>query len=43
MSQLQGALQRGDWVFNFFYVVLIIFFCYFYTAVTFQPVDVADN
>ena len=23
--------------------LLIIFFCYFYTAVTFQPVDVADN
>src|SRR6185436_20006635 len=32
MSQLQAALQRGDWVFNTFYVVLIIFFCYFYTA-----------
>ncbi len=25
------------------YVVLIIFFCYFYTAVVFNPVDVADN
>ncbi|MCB1155280.1 preprotein translocase subunit SecY, partial [bacterium] len=23
--------------------VLIVFFCYFYTAVTFNPVDVADN
>ncbi len=43
MSGLQTMLQRGDWLFNFFYVVLIIFFCYFYTAVTFQPVDVADN
>jgi preprotein translocase subunit SecY len=43
MAQLQSMLQRGDWLFNTFYVVLIIFFCYFYTAVTFQPVDVADN
>jgi preprotein translocase subunit SecY len=43
MSQLQTLLQRGDWLFNTFYVLLIIFFCYFYTAVTFQPVDVADN
>ncbi|MEO6419593.1 MAG: preprotein translocase subunit SecY [Polyangiaceae bacterium] len=43
MSALQGMLQRGDWVFNMFYVGLIIFFCYFYTAVTFQAVDVADN
>jgi preprotein translocase subunit SecY len=25
------------------YVVMIIFFCYFYTAVTFNPIDVADN
>ncbi len=25
------------------YVVLIVFFCFFYTAVTFNPVDVADN
>ena len=29
--------------FNTVYVALIIFFCFFYTAVTFQPVDVADN
>ncbi len=43
MSQLQSMLQRGDWAFNTFYVLLIIFFCHFYTAVTFQPVDVADN
>src|ERR1700733_4026862 len=43
MAQLQGMLQRGDWLFNTFYVLLIIFFCYFYTAVTFQAVDVADN
>jgi len=25
------------------YIILIIFFCYFYTAVHFNPVDVADN
>lgn len=33
-------------VFNLYtvmYVLLIIFFCYFYTAVTFNPVDTADN
>src|SRR3984957_11696952 len=43
MSAVQGMLQRGDWMFNTFYVLLIVFFCYFYTAVTFQAVDVADN
>jgi preprotein translocase subunit SecY len=40
---LQEALARGDWLFNSIYVGLIIFFCYFYTAVTFQAVDVAEN
>ena len=43
MQALQGMLNRGDWMFNVVYVSLIIFFCYFYTAVTFQAVDVADN
>ncbi len=29
--------------YNVMYIVLIVFFCYFYTAVTFNPVDVSDN
>lgn len=36
-------LTPGGWVYNVIYVALIVFFCYFYTAVTFNPVDVADN
>jgi preprotein translocase subunit SecY len=43
MQFLETIIQRGDWVFNTGYVLLIVFFCYFYTAVTFQAVDVADN
>jgi preprotein translocase subunit SecY len=43
MQAIQGMLQRGDWLFNSLYAILIIFFCYFYTAVTFQAVEVADN
>jgi preprotein translocase subunit SecY len=43
MQALEGMISRGDWVFNTGYVLLIVFFCYFYTAVTFQPADVADN
>lgn len=43
MAQLQALLDRGDWLFQLFYVVLIVFFCFFYTAITFQAVDVADN
>ncbi len=36
-------LNPGLPVYDTIYVVLIIFFAYFYTAVTFNPVDVADN
>ena len=36
-------LTPGGIVYDVVYVALIVFFCYFYTAVTFNPVDVADN
>jgi preprotein translocase subunit SecY len=42
-DKLQAIINRGDWVFNTGYALLIIFFCFFYTNVTFQPVDVAEN
>ncbi|HLK86376.1 MAG TPA: preprotein translocase subunit SecY [Candidatus Binataceae bacterium] len=38
-----SLLTPGGWVYDVVYVGLIVFFCYFYTAVTFNPVDVADN
>ena len=31
------------WVYNILYTALIIVFAYFYTGITFNPVDVADN
>ncbi|AJE02550.1 preprotein translocase subunit SecY [Geobacter pickeringii] len=37
------SLTPGNWVYNIFYVAFIVFFCYFYTAVSFNPVDVAEN
>jgi preprotein translocase subunit SecY len=40
---LQTVVTRGGWMFNPFYAILIVFFCFFYTNVTFQPVDVAEN
>jgi len=36
-------LNSGGIVYNALYVIFIIFFCYFYTAVHFNPIDVADN
>jgi len=40
---MNNALIPGNIFYNVVYVALNIFFCYFYTAVTFNPVDVADN
>ena len=37
------ALTPGNAVYELIFVGLIFFFCYFYTAVTFNPVDVAEN
>lgn len=40
---LRDALNPGSWLYNAVYVGLIVFFCFFYTAVQFNPLDVADN
>ncbi len=36
-------LRPGYWPRTVLYASLIIFFCYFYTAITFNPRDVAEN
>lgn len=38
-----NSIVPGRTLYNVVYVAMVIFFCYFYTAVTFNPVDVADN
>jgi preprotein translocase subunit SecY len=43
MQDIQSALSPDSWAYSTIYVGLIVFFCYFYTAVTFNPIDVADN
>ena len=43
MQNIANVLNPNDWRYNVLYVGLIVFFCFFYTAVTFNPVDVADN
>ncbi|MBA2662496.1 MAG: preprotein translocase subunit SecY [Bradymonadaceae bacterium] len=40
---IQQILIPGDWRYNLIYVILIVFFCFFYTAVQVNPVDIADN
>lgn len=43
VQQLAGMMTPSHWLYNVFFVAFIVFFCYFYTAVTFNPVDVAEN
>ncbi|HNU72439.1 MAG TPA: preprotein translocase subunit SecY [Thermodesulfobacteriota bacterium] len=43
LQSFMMLLTPGEFLYEFFYVILIVFFCYFYTAVTFNPVDVASN
>ena len=43
LKPIADAMQRGGWIYDGLYVLGIVFFAYFYTAVTFNPVDVAEN
>jgi preprotein translocase subunit SecY len=42
-DKIAELLAPGHLMYSLLYVVLIVFFCYFYTAVTFDPVEVAEN
>ncbi len=37
------AFQSHGYVYTLFYIILIYFFCYFWTAITFNPKDMAEN
>jgi preprotein translocase subunit SecY len=43
-ADIGANLQRGSgWLYNVLYIALIYFFCYFWTAITFNPKDMANN
>ncbi len=42
-QKIAHAMVRGHFIYYLFYGLLIVFFCYFYTAIVFNPVDVAEN
>jgi len=42
-QSMAGFFSRGGWLYYSFYAFLIVFFCYFYTAIVFNPSDVAEN
>ncbi len=43
MEAVAKSLSPGALLYETFYVTMIFFFCYFYTAIVFNPVDLADN
>lgn len=43
LNKLQYWLSPGQIPYMIIYGLLIIFFCYFYTAIRFNPSDIADN
>jgi preprotein translocase subunit SecY len=43
MRNITDNLNYGGWLYLTLETVLIVFFCYFYTAVQFNPDDVAEN
>jgi preprotein translocase subunit SecY len=43
LQRVTDSLRPGEPIFMLLYVVGIIFFCYFYTSIIFNPNEIADN
>ncbi|MDH4222970.1 MAG: preprotein translocase subunit SecY [candidate division Zixibacteria bacterium] len=43
MVSITAMFNEGTFLYSFVFGMLIIFFAYFYTAIVFNPVDLADN
>lgn len=44
LSQVADMFNRGtSFIYNLMYVVFIYFFCYFWTAITFNPKEMSEN
>jgi preprotein translocase subunit SecY len=44
LRDLSDSFQRGtSYTYNILYIAMIFFFCYFWTAITFNPKDMANN
>ncbi|AMN53174.1 MULTISPECIES: preprotein translocase subunit SecY [Stappiaceae] len=43
LTYITAALGHGQPLFMVFYAAMIVFFCFFYTAIVFNPSDTADN
>ena len=43
LNRISRMLTHGHVLYTVLYMAMIVFFAYFYTAIAFNPVDVADN
>jgi len=43
LGDISAALSPGNWLYMLLFVALIVFFCFFYTAIVFNPKETADN
>jgi preprotein translocase subunit SecY len=43
VQKVSAAMSPGGFYYYLLYIAMIVFFCFFYTAVTFKPDDVAEN
>jgi preprotein translocase subunit SecY len=43
VQSVADSMAPGRWLYTLLYVAFIIFFCFFYTAIVFNPTDVAEN
>jgi preprotein translocase subunit SecY len=43
LGTLTAMLSPGGWLYLSLYMALIVFFCFFYTSITVNPEDTADN
>lgn len=43
IQSMATYFSTDSWVYSMVFGILIVFFTYFYTAIAFNPVDVADN
>ncbi|MDX8393137.1 MAG: preprotein translocase subunit SecY [Mariprofundales bacterium] len=43
LGDVSALLSPGNWLYMSIYAGLIVFFCFFYTAIVFNPKDTADN
>ncbi len=43
MSDVAALMAPGQWLYMSLFTLFIVFFCFFYTAIVFNPKDTADN